>query len=251
MNPVQSAIRNLVIANRILAHEGVLDAYGHVSMRHPQDPTRYLLSRSRSPELVQTDDIIEFTMDGNAANGDRRPPYLERFIHSGIYLERPDVNAVVHSHAGEVVPFSISLTTPLKPVWHAAGRVGHEVPVWDIQEKFGDTNLLVQNGEHGRHLAQCLGRNRAVLMRGHGFSAAGETLIDVLWVSIYLPRNARMYMDALSLGKVKVLSPGEIDEFQKMAPDSPAMQRAWEYWVRRAGCEALLEDGTGGARPLS
>ncbi|MFM9884385.1 MAG: class II aldolase/adducin family protein [Burkholderiales bacterium] len=240
MSALDEAIRNLVIANRVLAHEGVLDAYGHVSVRHPTDPGRYLLSRSRSPELVEADDIIEFTLDGKPASADARPPYLERFIHGSIYQARREINSVVHSHADEVVPFSISKTTKLRPVWHAAGRCGFEIPVWDIADKFGDTNLLVVNGAQGDDLAQRLGSNRVVLMRGHGFAAAGETLIDALWMSIYLPHNARMYMDALKLGEVKVLSPGEIAEFQKMQPNSPAMQRAWEYWARRAGCEGLM-----------
>ncbi len=240
MSALNDAIRNLVIANRVLAHEGVLDAYGHVSVRHPTDPGRYLLSRSRSPELVEAGDIIEFTLDGKPASTDTRPPYLERFIHGSIYQARREINSVVHSHADEVVPFSISKTTKLRPVWHAAGRCGFEIPVWDIADKFGDTNLLVVNGAQGDDLAQRLGSNRVVLMRGHGFAAAGETLIDALWMSIYLPHNARMYMDALKLGEVKVLSAGEIVEFQKMQPNSPAMQRAWEYWARRAGCESLM-----------
>jgi len=240
MTPAERAIRHLVVANRVLAHEGVLDAYGHISIRHPERPDRFLLSRSRSPELVEPGDIIEFTLAGEPASGDARPPYLERFIHGGIYEARPDVMAAVHSHADEIVPFSISMSTRLRPVWHAAGRVGRDIPVWDIRDRFGDTNLLVQNMAQGRDLAAMLGGNRAVLMRGHGFAVGAATLIEALWISIYLPRNARMYMDALRLGDVKVLSDGEIAEFEKMDPAGPAMQRAWEYWARRAGCEALL-----------
>jgi len=243
MTPTECAIRHLVVANHILAHEGVLDAYGHVSIRHPERPDRYLLSRSRSPELVEVRDIIEFTIDGEAAAGDKRPPYLERFIHGCIYEARLQVSAVVHSHAEEIVPFSISMSTKLRPVWHAAGRAGRDIPVWDIRDKFGDTNLLVQNMAQGRDLAERLAGNRAVLMRGHGFAVGAESLIEALWISIYLPRNAQMYMDALKLGDVKVLSDGEIAQSEKMQPESPAMQRAWEYWARRAGCEALLADG--------
>lgn len=233
------AIRDVVIGNRILANEGVVDAYGHVSIRHPKNPERYLLARSRSPELVEPDDIMEFTLEGTPVGDDKRPPYLERFIHGAIYELRPDVQAVVHAHAEEVLPFTIT-TTPLRPVVHMASFMGHRVPVWDIRDRFGDTNLLVVNMEQGRDLAKCLGGDRVALMRGHGFAAAGRSLQEAIRISVYLPRNARILLDALRLGDVKGLSPGEIDAHTSFKPDDPSMWRAWEYWARRAGCGDLL-----------
>jgi HCOMODA/2-hydroxy-3-carboxy-muconic semialdehyde decarboxylase len=234
MTDRERAVRDLVVANRIIAHERVVDAYGHVSIRHPSKPDRYLLSRSRSPELVTADDIMEFDLAGKPLNGDSRPPYLERFIHGAIYEARPEVRAVVHSHAEEVLPFSIA-TTPLRPVIHAASFIGLHVPNWDIREGFGDTDLLVRNVAQGRDLARCLGRDTVVLMRGHGFAAAARSLAEVVRVAVYMPRNARVLMDALRLGQVTDLSRGEIEAHAKMQQDSPAMWRAWEYWARRAG----------------
>jgi len=171
MSDLQRAICDLVIANRILAHEGIVDAYGHVSLRNPTNPERFILSRSRSPELVEARDIMEFTLDGTVVGDDRRPPYLERFIHGSIYEARPDVMAVVHSHAEETLPFGIT-EVALKPMMHVAGLIGPRIPVWDIAEKFGDnTNLLVTNTDQGRDLARRLGDSKVTLMRGHGFAA--------------------------------------------------------------------------------
>ncbi len=239
MTKLETAIRNLVVANRILAHQGVVDAYGHVSLRHPDNPQRYLLSRSRSPELVETDDIMAFDLDGQAI-GDRRPPYLERFIHGSIYASRPDVNAVVHSHADDVLPFSVSLSTPLRCVVHTAGCMGVHVPVWDIRDRFGDTDMLVRNVEHGRDLALKLAANNVVLMAGHGFAAAGRSLAEVVRIAVYLPKNARVYLEALRLGEVRVLTEGEAKRKLVDNPDAPEIYRAWEYWAKRAGCGDLL-----------
>jgi HCOMODA/2-hydroxy-3-carboxy-muconic semialdehyde decarboxylase len=240
MSAPDRAIRDLVIANRILANERVVDAYGHVSLRHPENRERYLLSRSRSPELVEQSDIMEFTLDGKPVGNDGRPPYLERFIHGAIYEARPDVQAVVHAHAEEVLPFTIT-ATPLRPVVHTASFVGARVPTWDIRDRFGDTNLLVVNMEQGRDLAKCLGGDRVALMRGHGFAAAGRSLAEAVRIAVYLPRNARVLLEALRLGgDVKGLSRGEIEAHGAFKPDEPSMWRAWEYWARRAGCGDLL-----------
>ena len=240
---VEFAIRYLVVANRILAHENVVDAYGHVSLRHPRNPEHYLLARSRSPEQVELGDIVEYTLDGEPVS-DTRAPYLERFIHGGIYAARPDVHAVVHAHSEEVLPFSIS-TTKLRPVIHDGAFIGAEVPVWDIAEKFGDdTNLLVSNMAQGRDLARRLGGNSMVLMRGHGFAAAAPSLYEVVRLAVYAPKNAHVFQAALRLGgKVKPLSKGEIAarvEGPSLKPETPAAKRAWEYWARRAGVADLL-----------
>lgn len=241
MTKLESSVRQLVIANRILANQEVVDAYGHVSIRHPDNPSHFLLSRSLSPELVEAGDIMEFDLDGKPVGGDKRAPYLERFIHAGIYSKRPEINAVVHSHADAVLPFSISLTTRMRPVVHTAGCMGMHVPVWDIRDKFGDTNLLVANTEQGRELAIALAENNVVLMSAHGFAAAGRSLLEVVKISVYLPKNARVYLEALRLGEVRVLSPGEVEHKMIKNPDAPEQWRAWEYWAKRAGCAEMLE----------
>ena len=240
MTDRQLAVRDLVVANRIIANERVVDAYGHVSIRHPLKADRYLLSRSRSPELVESADIMEFDLAGKPVDGDKRPPYLERFIHGAIYEARPDVRAVIHSHAEEVLPFSIA-TTPLRPVVHAASFIGAHIPVWDIRDNFGDTNLLVMNMAQGRDLARCLGRDTVALMRGHGFAAAAGSILEVVRIGVYMPRNAQVLMSALRLGAVTDLSRGEIEAHAAMQQDSPAMWRAWEYWAMRAGCGDVLK----------
>jgi HCOMODA/2-hydroxy-3-carboxy-muconic semialdehyde decarboxylase len=240
MNELERAIIDVVIANRILANEGVVDAYGHVSVRSPRDPTHYLLSRSRAPALVERGDIIEFDLEGQALGADARPPYLERFIHGAIYEARPDVQAVVHAHAEAVLPFTIVPTMPLQPVVHMASFIGARIPVWDIRDRFGDTNLLVVNMDQGRDLARGLGGERVALMRGHGFVAAGRSLPEAIRMAVYMPVNARVLLEALRLGEVKPLSPGEVDAHASMKPDDPAMWRAWEYWAARAGCADLV-----------
>ena len=240
MDDLDRALADLVIANRILARENVVDAYGHVSVRHPGNPKRYLLARSVSPEMVEQADIMEFELDGTPAGGDPRQPYLERFIHGAVYEARPDVQAVVHAHAEDVLPFGISVA-PLRPVIHSGSFMGAEVPVWDIRDAFGDTNLLVTDMPQGRDLARCLGSNNVSLMRGHGFVAAARSVIEVVRMSVYVPRNARVQMAALQLGGVQPLSAGEIAARNAgYKPESPETRRAWDYWATRAGCAELL-----------
>lgn len=238
-------ITELVIANRILANEDVVDAYGHVSIRNPEAPDRFFLAHSKSPALVEADDIVEHTLDGQAARPEKRPLYLERFIHAAIYEARPEVMAVVHAHAEDVLPFTI--TSPaLRPVIHSGAFIGAEVPVWDIADQFGDrTNLLVTDLAQGRDLAKRLGGNHVALMRGHGFAAAARSLIDVVRMSVYLPRNARVQFKAMQLGDLKPLSSGEIQARSAgpgYKPQSPETQRAWQYWAQRAGCAHLLKN---------
>lgn len=237
---LEPVLRDLVIANRILAHENVVDAYGHVSVRSPLNPERYFLSCSRSPELVQRSDIMEFMLDGTPVGGDSRNPYLERFIHGAAYEADADAHAVVHSHAEEVLPYTIT-SQPLQPVIHSAGLMGPEPPVWDIARNFGDSTLLVVNMEQGRDLATSLAGNRIALMRGHGFAATGRNLSEVVRVSVMLPRNARILTTALQFGGVKPLSPGEVALRVDMDPNHKAFYRAWEYWATRAGCGDMLD----------
>jgi len=234
---------DLVVANRILANEDVVDAYGHVSMRHPQNPSRFFMARSLAPELVSEEDIVEHDLDGNPVDADERPLYLERFIHGGVYQARSDVVAVVHAHAEAILPYGIVSGTPLRPVIHSGSFIGAHIPVWDIAVRFGDTNLLVTNMDQARDLARTLADHNVALMRGHGFVAAGRSLIDVVRMSVYLPRNARALTTALILGgEIKSLSRGEIEARNQQAysPDSPATWRAWEYWATRCGCADMV-----------
>ena len=239
-----NVINELVIANRILAHEDVVDAYGHVSVRNPENPQRFFLAYSKSPAMVEAGDILEHDLDANPVKEEKRPLYLERFIHAAIYEARPDVIAVVHAHAEDVLPFTIT-QPPLRPVIHSGAFIGAQVPVWDIAERFGDsTNLLVTNMSQGRDLAKRLGPNSVALMRGHGFAAAAKSLIDVVRMSVYLPRNARVQFKAMQLGELKPLSEGEINARAAgtgYKPQSPETQRAWQYWAQRAGCGHLLK----------
>src|SRR5438876_1285906 len=157
MIELDDALNELVIANRILANENVVDAYGHVSIRNPDKPERFFMAHMlATPEIVERTDILEFGLDGELVS-DSRTPSIERFIHGGIYEARPDVAAVVHAHAEDILPFGLTSATLLKPVIHSGSFIGANVPIWDIADKFGDTNLLVANVEQGQDLAKCLG----------------------------------------------------------------------------------------------
>ena len=242
MGSLDAVIKDLVIANRILAREEVVDAYGHVSVRHPEDPDRFLIACSLAPELVGPEDIVELDLDGRPVNGDGRSLYLERFIHAAIFKARPEVMAAVHAHAEDTLPFGVAEGARLRPVIHSGSFIGEEVPVWDIADHFGDTNLLVTNMAQAEDLAQCLGPGNVALMRGHGFAAAARSLIEVVRLSVYLPRNARALMRARQLGgDIKYLTPGEIAARNRgYSPYSVETWRTWEYWANKAGCGHLL-----------
>ncbi len=228
--------RRLVAANRILANEGVVDAFGHASIRDPRDPARYAMSRSRSPELVEFGDLMLFEYDGTPVGGDSRRPYGERMIHGAIYEARDDVNAVVHNHAYGLLPFAIT-GVPLVPVVHTASVIGPEIPVWDIGERFGATDMLVRNMDQGRDLAATLGDNTCLLMRGHGAVVTGRTIQEAVVASVYLQINADVQLRALSIGDPQPLSAEEI-ELSRATQFSPlGIDRAWEYFCARAGVD--------------
>jgi ribulose-5-phosphate 4-epimerase/fuculose-1-phosphate aldolase len=233
MPKLKDVIEELVTANRILAHEGVVDSFGHVSVRHPERKDRYLLSRARAPERIEPADIMEFTLEGEPVNAKGRKPYLERFIHGAIYEKRPEVQSVVHNHSPSTIPFGIT-GKKLKPLLHMCASIGHDVPLWDSHDKFGNTALLVTDMKMGRDLAKRLGKGRTALMRGHGAVVAGFSIRHAVYVSIYLELNAKLQMQAMQMGKIKFLYPGEVDAV--MARTGPyGINRAWENWCRRAG----------------
>jgi ribulose-5-phosphate 4-epimerase/fuculose-1-phosphate aldolase len=227
-------LEELVIANRILARECVVDGFGHVSMRHPGRADRFFMSRSRSPELVAVDDIMEFDLDCNPIDQRGRTMYGERPIHGAIYKYRPDVGSVVHNHAHEVIPYSVT-KVPMRQIIHTAGGMGREVPVWDIRDEFGDTDLLVRTIEQGQSLARSLGENATALMRGHGCVVAGKTVRDAVRIAVYLMVNARLQTEAMRFGEVTFLSENEIVATAEMSASPLAANRLWEYWVRRSG----------------
>jgi ribulose-5-phosphate 4-epimerase/fuculose-1-phosphate aldolase len=222
----------LAVANRILAHEGVIDAFGHVSMRHHDDPRRYFLSRSRSPELVEPDDILEFDLDSHPVTPPTVHLYAERVIHGEIFKARPDVMAICHHHAAAIMPFCIS-GDPIVPVFHLGASMGAVAPFWDSRDDFGDTNLLVVKPAEGASLARALGPHVMVLMRRHGATVVGTSLRELVFRAIYSCDNARYLSEAKRLGNFGPLTPGEIEMAQAIYQLPNAQSRAWEYWATR------------------
>jgi ribulose-5-phosphate 4-epimerase/fuculose-1-phosphate aldolase len=231
---LNNELRELALANRILAREGVVDTFGHVSIRHPQRPDRYLMSRSRAPEQVTVEDLMEFELDGTPVDARGRTPYSERAIHGAIYERRPDVTSVIHNHSHAIIPYGIT-PVKLRPVLHVGAAIGEEIPVWDIARRFGDTNFLVVNMDQGRDLAAALGNNRVALMRGHGCAVAGATLREAVFTAVYLQVNAELQTRALMLSdEVRYLSPGEVTKAKEMTSQPIGLERAWENWTLRA-----------------
>jgi len=229
----------LVVANRILAHEDVVDAFGHISIRHPDNPHRYVMSRSRAPELVEFDDLMEFDLDGAVINDQGQTPYGERYIHGAIFEQRPEIVSVVHNHAYEVLPFGLT-DTPLVPVAHTAAPIGDEIPVWDIRDKFGDaTDMLVRNMDQGRDLCETMDGHTCALMRGHGAVIACRSIKEAVVTSIYLKINAQILTTAMQMGNPKPLSAGEIKGMTEVQLSPLAMDRMWEAFCLRAGVEVV------------
>ena len=235
MSDLDQLKEDLVTANHILAHHGVVDSFGHVSVRHPQRADRFLLSRARAPNCVELGDIMEFMLDGHTVGPEPGKPYSERFIHGAIYEARPELMAVVHNHSPNVVPFTVVKNQCFCAIMHMAAPVGRDVPNWDIRDKFGDaTNLLVTNMDMARDLAKSLGARTVALMRGHGCVVVGRSLREVVFTSIYTEINAQMLGKALALGEVISLSDGEIAANTKGRAGF-TWERGWENWCREVG----------------
>jgi HCOMODA/2-hydroxy-3-carboxy-muconic semialdehyde decarboxylase len=231
-----AAISELVIANRIVAHLKLVDSFGHVTVRNPE---KFFMSRSRAPSLVTREDILEFNLDSAPVDLRGLSPYKERFIHGALYRARPEVVAVCHNHAHELLPLAITKTV-MRPALHSASVIGYEVPVWDSRDEFGDTNLLVSSNEMGDSLARLVGQGRAALMRGHGSVIAGKSLVDAVFTTYYLRLNAEVLIKAMSMGKeITYLSSSEVDQSGELHSQPLSQGRAWEEWCLQAGVANL------------
>jgi len=230
---VSSTIRELVDANHILFDQGVVDGFGHVSVRHPPSPDRFLLARSMAPGLVTEKDILVFDLDGAPVEKGGPAAYLERFIHSEIYRKRPDVVAVIHSHSPSVVPFSAVPGTKLRPIFHMCGFLGAGTPVFEIRDFAGpSSDLLISDNRLGSALAQTLGSGPAVLMRGHGSTVVGSTLRQAVFRAVYTEVGARLQSEAMKLGPVTYLTEGEA--IATTNTNNTQIDRAWFLWLKAA-----------------
>ncbi len=225
-------VSTLVTANHILYDQGVVDSFGHVSVRHNERDDRFFLARSMAPGDVKREDILEFGMDGEALCAKSEKVYLERFIHSEIYRARPDVRSIVHSHSHSIVPFSVLKQMPLRPVCHMAGFIGAGAPLFEIRDKFGgSTDLLVRDAERGKALADSIGDHAIVLMRGHGSTVVADSIEKAVFRAIYAEVNARLQLSTAALGEVTFLSEAEADACMRM--NESQVSRPWDLWSRR------------------
>lgn len=224
---------DLVAANHILFDQRVVDAFGHVSVRHDQQPDRFLLARNMAPSQVRAEDIVTYELDGTPVDAGDRRSYLERFIHGSIYRARPDVMAVVHSHSPAVLPFAIAKQARLRPVCHMSGFLGAGAPLFEIRDSAGPgSDLLVRDDGLGRALAGTLGGANFVLMRGHGSTTVAASLKLAVYRAVYAESNARLQLQALQLGEPEYLTPQECQA--AMDSTEGQVQRPWDLWKAAA-----------------
>jgi ribulose-5-phosphate 4-epimerase/fuculose-1-phosphate aldolase len=237
---VTSTIRELVDANHILFDQGVVDGFGHVSVRHPDRNDRFLLTRSMAPALVTEGDVLEFDLEGAAVEKGGPAAYLERFIHSEIYRKRPDVSAVVHSHSPSVVPFGVVSGVKLRPMFHMCGFLGGGTPVFEIRDFAGNgSDLLISNNRLGAALAESLGEGPAVLMRGHGSTVVGSTLRQVVFRAVYTEVGARLQTEAMRLGPVTYLT--EEESIGTTKTIGTQIDRSWLLWLKAARKRSIAD----------
>ena len=223
----RESIDDLVVATRILVNEHIIDGFGHISVRNPNQLDRYFMTRDNFGGTNGEDYIIELDLDSNSCKSNESKPSLERFIHGEIYRTRPDVNAIVHTHSPSLIPFGIS-KTPLQPLYHMCGFLAAGAPIFDIQHKHGMTNMLVQNSELGRSLALSLGKSAVVLMRGHGATIVGSSVKEAVFRAIYTTINAQLQPIAMQLGEPKFLNPEEAVKTDEL--HHAVLDRPWDYW---------------------
>jgi HCOMODA/2-hydroxy-3-carboxy-muconic semialdehyde decarboxylase len=224
---------DLAAASRILADQGVFDAAGHVSMRHPGAADRFLMSRSLAPALVRPGDIMEFDLDGVACDARGRSGFLERFLHAEIYRARPDVMAVAHGHSAAVEPFGL-VSTPMRAMYHNTAFIAAGVPVFDIRERFGATDIVISSPERGAAMAAALGDKSVLLLRAHGFVAVGPNIQAAVFRAVFTEVNARVQLQATLLGAGAPIA--ALDEEEGRLADLVNLAthgRAWDLWKRR------------------
>jgi HCOMODA/2-hydroxy-3-carboxy-muconic semialdehyde decarboxylase len=230
--PVERAVlEDLAAASRILADQGVFDAAGHMTMRHPGNPDRFLMSRSLAPALIQADDIMEYTLDCVACEDRGRNGFLERYLHGEIYKARPDVMAIAHSHSAAVIPFGL-VNTPMRAMYHNAAFIAQGVPVFDIRDKFGTTDIVVSTSEKGAALAEVLADKPVALLRAHGVVVVGPSVRATVFRAVFTEVNARVQLQATILGgPIAALDPeeGQLADAINLATDT----RSWELWKKR------------------
>ena len=225
-------LQDLAIANRILVNEGVLDGFGHISVRKPDQPDRFYIARSMAPALVTVDDIVEVDLDGHVHDAQDRRTYVERFIHSAIYKARPEVMSIIHSHSPAVIPFGVT-GARLRPICHMSGFLGAVTPVFEIRHSAGEsTDLLIRNQALGEALAKTLGASNVALMRGHGSVTVGTSIQQAVFRGIYTESNARLQMQAAQLGAIEFLTEGEAQATSDM--NDMHLDRPWQMWKRKA-----------------
>ena len=225
-------IEDLVYANRVLYNQAVLDGFGHVSVRSDKNSDHFLMSHSMAPGLVTSNDIMEFDKDGEPVDARGRNGYTERYIHAAIYRVRPDVKAVVHSHSPDVIPYSVTGVT-LRPIFHNPAFLRLGAPIFDSQKDFGDTDMLIRDNKIADALAKVLGNSAVALIRGHGFVAVAGSAQVVVYRAIYTQVNARVQAEAMKLGTVKFLTPGEAEKAQAVTEGTSG--RPWELWKAQVG----------------
>jgi ribulose-5-phosphate 4-epimerase/fuculose-1-phosphate aldolase len=235
---LSSAVAIVSEANHILYRHAVLDAFGHVSVRHPTRPNCFLMARNMAPASVKITDIMTIEADGSPTAGDTRRPYLERFIHSEIYKAQSEVGAIVHSHCADVIPFSLVKNNPLRPTYHMAGFIGPRVPVFEIRDTIGDeSDMLISSPVLGSALAKTLGGSAAILMRGHGATVVGRNAQEAVFRAIYLMQNARIQSTAQQLGTPLYLNREEAAKAD--AVNAGQVDRAWNLWAAEAKSQAI------------
>jgi ribulose-5-phosphate 4-epimerase/fuculose-1-phosphate aldolase len=221
--------KKLILANHILARHGVLDAFGHVSARHPEKPDAFIISKSMAPATVGYDDLMEINLEGEPISKGGLRPFLERFIHSSIYLARPDVGAIVHCHTPTLVSFGAVPNASLRPIFHMAGFIGAKAPVFEIRDSGNlSSDMLISTPKLGGAVADCLGGSSVVLMRGHGATCVGETVEEAVFRAIYLVVNAQIQHQATQLGTPTFLNADEASGAD--AVNRSQVNRAWALW---------------------
>ena len=229
--PDSELVKDVAYANRILYDRGVLDAYGHVSVRHDKNPKRFLLARNMAPALVTTGDVLEHDLEGEPIVPGMRP-YLERFLHAAIYRARPDVIAIVHSHSPSLIPFGVT-GTALRPICHMGGFLGEGAPIFEIREAGGMTDMLISNNSLGDALARTMGSSPAAILRGHGSVVTGNSIMQAVWRAVFAEVNARLQLEATRLGPINFLMPEEAKKASDL--NDGQMPRAWNLWKRIVG----------------